>query len=123
MTTGTPTYKESDGKSVEVQLTATVVANQVAVVDGWLGVTARAGDSGDYIALTVDQREYQFVVPASLSVAKGDVVYIEVADLTGHTPDDSAYSTTSGAGKRAFFRATAAKDSNNVVTGIMLMGV
>lgn len=123
MTTGASTYKESDGKSVTVRAGATVVANQVAVIEGWLGIAVRNASSGDYVALRVDQQEYQFVVPSGLSVAKGDVVYIEVADLTGHTPDDTAYSTTSGAGKRAFFRATAAKDSNNVVTGIMLMGV
>lgn len=120
MATGADTYKESDGKTVNVDLLYPVAAGQVAVVDGFLGVTVRAGDSGDSVALDLEKCERQFTVPSSLSVAKGDTVYIEVADLTGHTPDDTAYSTTAGSGKVAFFRATAAKDANNIVTGIVL---
>lgn len=119
MATG-DTFFESDGKSVTVDLLYTVGAREVAVVDGWLGIAAASGDSGEDIALTVDDREYQVVVPSTLSVSKGDIIYIEVADVTGHTPDDTAYSTSAGAGKFAFLKATAAKDANNVVTGIML---
>jgi plastocyanin len=122
MAVGTEVWKESEGRSVNVSLTATVVAKQVAVVEAWLGLTAEAGDSGDNIALLIDQQEYQFEVPTGLTVAKGDIVYIEVADLTGHTPDDTAYSTSSGAGKEALFKATAAKDDNDVVTGILWLG-
>jgi hypothetical protein len=118
--TGASSYLESDGKAVNVNLLYTVVADQVAVVDGWLGITGSDGDSGDTIALTVDMREYQFTVPTTLAVAKGDIVYVEVADVTGHTPDDTAYGTSAGAGKVAFFKATAAKDANHCVTGIML---
>lgn len=117
---GEDTYKESDGKAVQVDLLYTVKARQVAVVDGWLGVAVAGGESGDEIALDVSPIERQFTVPAGLSVSKGDVVYIEVADLTGHTPDDTAYSTTAGAGKVAFFKATMDKNASNVVTGIVL---
>ena len=123
MTTGANTYLESEGKSVQVDLSFTVAANQVAVVEGWLGITADSGDSGDTIALTNDRREYQFTVP-DLSLTKGDIVYIEVADLTGHTPDDTAYSTTAGAGKVAFFKCTSDQyvdaDGNPGVDGILL---
>lgn len=122
MPTGQLTHFESDGKSVEVDLLYTVANMQVAYIEGWLGITVESGDSGNRIALNVDDREYQFSVPSSLSVSKGQIVYVEVADLTGHTPDDSAYSTSSGAGKRALFRATMDKDGNNVVTGKMLSG-
>jgi hypothetical protein len=59
-------------------------------------------------------------VPAGLTVAKGAIVYITVATVTGHYPDDEAYTTTAGAGKWAFFKATAAKDANNIVTGVMI---
>lgn len=120
MTTGAGSYLESDGKSVNVDLNYTVVKDQVAVVDGWLGICASDGESDDTIALIVDMREYQFTVPTTLEVAKGDIVYVEVADVTGHTPDDTAYGTTAGSGKVAFFKATAAKDANHCVTGIML---
>lgn len=121
MTVGKSVYKESDGQAVNVDLLYTVEALQVAVIDGWVGVTMESGDSGDTIALEVAVGvERQFEVPSTLAVAKGDIVYVEVADVTGHTPDDSAYSTTAGAGKVAFFKATAAKDSNNIVTGILL---
>ena len=90
------------------------------VADGWTGVAAGSGDSGDSIALIADDREYQFLVPAGLSVAKGAIVYITVATVTGHYPDDEAYTTSAGAGKVALFKATAAKDDNNIVTGVML---
>ncbi len=117
---GKNVYKESDGKAVNVDLLYTVEALQIAVVDGWLGITMESGDSGETIALEIAQVERQFEVPSTLSVNKGDIVYVEVADVTGHTPDSTAYGTSAGAGKVAFFKATAAKDANNVVTGIML---
>jgi len=117
---GKQVYKESDGRAVNVDLLYSVEALQVAVVDDWLGITLESGDSGDVIALEIAGIERQFEVPSTLSVAKGAIVYVEVADVTGHTPDDTAYSTSAGAGKVAFFKATAAKDANNVVTGIML---
>lgn len=117
---GAVTWFESDGKAVNVDLTATVAKGAVIVVDGWLGIAGAAGDSGDTIALVADNREYQFKVPAGLSVSKGDIVYITVATITGHYPDDEAYTTSAGAGHLAFFKATADKDAANIVTGIML---
>lgn len=120
MATGKLVYKESDGQAVNVDLTASVDALQIAVVDGWLGITMEAGDSGDTIALDIARVERQFEVPSTLSVSKGDIVYIEVADVTGHTPDSTAYGTSAGSGKVAYFKATADKDANNVVTGIVL---
>lgn len=120
--TGAQTYHESDGKAVEVTLTATVAKDQVAYVQGWLGLVTKDGVSGENTNLTIDEREYQFTVPSALAVAKGDIVYIDVTDLTGHTPDDSAYSKTAGSNKIRLFKATAAQDGNNMVTGIMLVG-
>jgi hypothetical protein len=118
---GNNSYFEGDGKAVNVDLIATVAKGAVIVADGWVGLAGGAGESGDAIALVADNREYQFLVPASLAVAKGAIVYIAVAtSVTGHYPDDEGYTTTAGAGKVAFFKATAAKDGNNIVTGIML---
>jgi Uncharacterized conserved protein (DUF2190) len=114
------TFFESDGLAVNVTLSATVKAAQLAVVQGWVGITGESGDSGETIALVCDDREYQFYVPVGLAVAKGDIVYVTLATVTGHTPQDAAYTTASGAGKVALFKATAAKDANNLVTGIMM---
>jgi hypothetical protein len=120
MTTGALSYFEGDGKSVYVDLLYSVTKDQVMVADGWLGIAATDGDSGDTIAEVVDMREYQFTVPSTLSVSKGQIVYIDITDTTGHTPDDTAYGTSAGSNCVAFFKATADKDVNNVVTGIML---
>lgn len=120
MAAGMNTYLESDGKAVTVSLSYTVGKNEVAVVEGWLGISQGSGDSGEDIALAVDEREYQLEVPSGLDVSKGDIVYIDVTDLTGHTPDDAAYATSGGANLVAFMKATADKDANDIVTGIML---
>lgn len=117
---GSKTYFESDGKAVNVDLLYTVLKDAVVYVDGWLGFSGQSGDSGEQIALTVDNREYQVEVPDGLDVAKGDILYITVATVTGHYPDDEAYTVTAGAGKRAFLKATADKDDNNIVTGVMI---
>lgn len=123
MATG-DTHFDSDGKAVNVDLSYTVVKGQVAVVEGWLGLASDSGDSGDTIALNIDRRGYQLVIPGTLSVAKGDIIYVEVADVTGHTPDSTAYSTTSGAGKQALGRAATAHytgvNSERVVDIILL---
>jgi len=110
----------SDGKSVHVTLTSTVAAGAVIYADGWLGIASTKGIAGDVIALQADDREYQFKVPAGLAVAKGDIIYITVATRTGHYPDDEAYTKAAAAGAIAFFKATSAKDANNVVTGVLL---
>jgi hypothetical protein len=117
---GAPCYLESDGQTVNVDLLYAVEANSVIYVDGWLGIAGEDGVSGDTIALINDEREYQFKVPAGLTVNKGDEVFITLATVTGHYPDDEAYTTESGAGKVPMFKATSDKDANNIVTGIQL---
>jgi hypothetical protein len=117
---GVATFQESDGKAVDVDLTAAVVKGAVIYAEGWLGLAGGDGASGDSVACIVDEREYQFTVPAGLTVTKGLIVYITVATTTGHYPDDEAYTTSAGAGKIAFFKATADKDGNNIVTGVMI---
>lgn len=117
---GQNTEFESQGRAVNVTLAYNTDAKHVAYVEGWLGITNESGASGDTVALTVDRREYQFSVPSSLTVHKGDIVYVDVTDLTGHVPDDTAYSTTSSGSNKPLFKATAEKASNNVVSGILL---
>jgi hypothetical protein len=117
---GVQNWFESDGKAVNIDLLYTVAKDAVIYAQGWLGLAGEDGLSGETIALIADDREYQFKVPSGLTVAKGDIVYITVATLTGHYPDDEAYTTSAGAGHLAFFKATAAKDAANIVTGIMI---
>ena len=120
MATGKNVVLESDGKSVDVTLSYSVDKNDLVVVQGWVGIANEGGVSDDVISLSIDGREYQLIVPAGLAVAKGDIIYITVATVTGHNPQDAAYTKTAGAGKVAMFKATAAQDANNVVTAIML---
>lgn len=116
------TAKESDGDAVNVDLNYTVAKDDICYVDGWLGVAADDGDSGDTIALDISEVERQVVVPAALNPAKGSIIYIDVTDLTGHIPDDTAYGTSAGANKVAFMRTTSTKDASNVLTAIFLKG-
>lgn len=120
MATG-ETYLESDGKAVTVSLSYSVDKTDVVVADGWYGIAADDGDSGDEIALSIAPREYQFEVPSGLGASKGDVVYIDVTDLTGHIPDDTAYGTTGGSGLVPLCRCTE-DQSDTTVTGILLLG-
>jgi hypothetical protein len=101
-------FKNADGLAVNVDLLHTVGADQLAVVNGWLGFMAQSGDSGDSRAMRLEEAEYQLTIPGALSVAKGDIIYIEVDDVTGHIPDSTAYSTSAGSGKQALGRATSA---------------
>lgn len=117
---GINSWFESDGKAVNVDLLYTVAKGSVIYVDAWLGLAGQSGDSGETIALVADDREYMFTVPVGLAVSKGDIVYVTIATVTGHYPDDEAYTTSAGAGKWAFFKATAAKDAGNVVKGVMI---
>ena len=120
MAAGDKTYLESDGKAVNVTLTATVKKDQLVVVEGWVGIAGSDGVSGEQIALSVDNREYQITVPAALAVAKGAIIYITLASIVGHTIQDAGYVTAPAAGTVAVFKATSAKDANQVVTGIMI---
>jgi hypothetical protein len=117
------TYFDNDGKAVHVALTATINKNEVAYAEGLLGIAAGDGESGDTIALTIDFRAYQFQVPSGLSVTKGQTVYVDITDTTGHRVDSTAYFTASGANRYPLFKALETKDSNNVVIGKLFGGL
>ncbi len=112
--------KISDGKAVHVTLSSTVVKGDVIYAQGWLGVSGGAGDSGDVVANAIAPEEYNFHVGAALSVAKGQIVYVDVTTLTGHLPTLAGWTTSAGGGVVPLFKATRAKDANNYVTGILL---
>lgn len=123
--TGLDTHKESDGNSVTVTLTHTIQANAVIYAQGFLGISARSGDSGDSVAISLDRHEYQFTVPSGLSVSKGDIVRLDTTAITDtHIPPDGAYNkNVLSATNINLFKATSNKDANNVVTGILLSGL
>lgn len=119
---GHTTY-ESGGQAVNVVPIAEVDAGQIAYVDGWLGIAGGDAASGEDLALDISRREYQIQIPTSLDVNIGDVVYIDVADLTGNTPDSTAYSTSSGGTKVAAYKATSdhwTHDSKRYITAIQM---
>lgn len=124
MTLGSTVF-DNDGRSVSVTLSyPTTTGTPVLYVEGFLGIGnmgGLSGASGETRALTIDHRAYTFEVPATLTVNKGDTVYIDTTAVTGtHEPPIAAYGTASGANKLALFKAIEAKDTNNNVTGILL---
>lgn len=121
VTTTSTHHKESDGKAVTVALTSSVLKGRPIYAQGWLGITGGAGDSGDNVALDILPQEYQFDVPSSLSVAKGQIVRVDITQLTGHYITDAGYNTSAASATNlSLFKATMDKDANNIVTGILL---
>ena len=101
----------SDGKAVEVTyLGSTPVAKGTPInQDGFHGITMAAASSGDVVAIEIAQREHELTVPAEVTAAKGDILYLSVDNEISNTNTN-----------RAFLKVTVAKDSNNVVWGILL---
>lgn len=119
------TWNESDGEAVDVSLIYTVAGQRVAYVQGWLGITNYPGLSGNTISMSIARQEYQFEVPAGLTVAKGEIVRIDLTALsTNHEPPSGCYNKNAESATNInLFKATAAKSSNNIVTGILLAGL
>lgn len=123
MATG-DSFKTSDGKSVNVDLSYVVSAHALAYAEGWLGIASGYGESGDTIALQLEG-EYQVEVPSSLTLSKGDVLRIDTTHVTGHTPDDdtSAYNKSAASSTNLTLgKVTVAKDANNVATIRLMIG-
>ena len=95
----------SDGKAVDVVLSADATKGDLVVAQGWFGVAMNDGVTGDTIAIEVSEREFVFAVDAGLTAAKGDVLYVTSA---------GALSNTAASNKPAL-KVTKAKDSNNVI--------
>ena len=114
------THFDADGKSVTLPITATVVKDRVVVIDGWVGVSNGSGNSGDSVAVGIDLVERQLEVPSGFDPAVADIIYVTIATITGHYPDDAAYTNSSGAGKIALGKVTVAKGSTDIVNYITL---
>jgi hypothetical protein len=122
MAVSTEIYKESDGQALNVTLSYPTQGKAVAYVNGWLGITERSGNSGEQVGLSIGRVEYQFEVPSGLAVAIGEVVRIDLTALgSAHTPPSAAYNKSAASATNIdLFKATAAKDANNVVTGVLI---
>lgn len=114
------TRLESDGDALNVDLTATVAKDRLIVAEGWVGFACDNGKSGDTIALEVATVERQIILPSAFAGVKGDLVFITVATITGHYPDDAAYTKTAGAGKLLLGKLTSDQDDDDVATFIVL---
>jgi predicted RecA/RadA family phage recombinase len=98
--------RRKDGRSVDVTVTSSVVTGDLAFVENWLGVVPRDADSGESIALNIENCEYDMILPTALNLSKGDEVHVTITDLTGHIPDDSAYEAASATDTRYLGRCT-----------------
>lgn len=114
------------GLSINRELEHTVGLKQVVSDGNFVGINMKSGDSGDLVAWLIDDSIIQVYVPDSLSASEGDTVFIDTAQLTGHIPDDGAYSTSSGAGKIALVKLLEDKNTSggsgaHYVKGVSLL--
>jgi predicted RecA/RadA family phage recombinase len=100
----------SDGKAVDITLTQTVEKGDLIVEDKFFGFACAAGVSGDDIALDISLREFEVTVGSGVTAAKGDILYITSAGVITNTSTSN----------KPCLKVTVAKDSNNVVWGILL---
>jgi hypothetical protein len=113
-------YKETDGQSVDVTLEHTITGEKPILVDGIAGLPFESGDSGDTRAIRADGAVYRVQIPAGLTVAIGDTIYVTIASVSEHEIPDAAYTTSSGAGVVPFLRVLSEKDSNNWIDGKLI---
>lgn len=99
----------SDGKAVDVTVSATVTKGDVVLAEGFAGIAMQDAVSGETIALEIAQREHEINV-GSVVAAKGAVLYLTSA---------GAITATVGSNK-PFCKVTVAKDANNVVWAVLL---
>jgi hypothetical protein len=103
-------HKLNTGLSVEIEVTSTIEAGELAYVDGFLGMNVREIESGESGVLDIEPAQWDVILPTTLDLSKGDIIYVDVTDLTGHVPDDSAFSTTSGGSKVKWAKAMTDQD-------------
>ncbi len=103
------TNLRSDGKAVDVVLSADVVSGAPVVAEGWHGIAMTDGATGETIAIEVAPREYELNVGA-VAAAKGAILYLTSGGVV----------TATSSGNRPFIKVTVAKDAGNVVWGILL---
>lgn len=86
----------ANGNSIDVTISSAVAEGDLAFIEGWLGFVPRASSSGESVALNIEYAEFDMILPTGLSLSKGDEVWVDTTDLTGHIPDDTAYGSSNG---------------------------
>jgi hypothetical protein len=101
--------RRTDGKAVDLVVPSgrTWEAGDPVYAQGWHGFAMAAGVAGDVVAAEVETSVWEMNLGASITGAKGDVVYIS-------TDGANTLAATSGTGKVAFGKVVLAKDSNNI---------
>lgn len=102
----------SDGKAVDIAYnysTPKEKGNPV-LIDGFHGILMDNASSGETVAIEIATREHEITVPGGVTAAKGAILYITSAGVITNTKS----------GNRAFLKVTEAKDSNNIVWGVIL---
>lgn len=84
------------GKAADVTITSAVETGDIFVADGFAGINPRDAESGDTVAMNIEVAQFDVLLPASLSLTKGDSIWLNTADVTGHIPNDTAWGTSDG---------------------------
>lgn len=97
MAIGNAAYDQDDG-AVTLATTADISGDSVAVISGIVGIAQQDSESGDTVALAL-RGAYIIEIPDSLSAAVGNTLFVDITNLTGHTPDSDAYYLASGSNR------------------------
>jgi predicted RecA/RadA family phage recombinase len=100
----------SDGNAVEVLTDEEVDKGEVILKENFFGIVMQHAESGEYVAIEIQQREHELVVPNEVDPDKGDILYL----------DTDGVITASGGTNIPFLKVTKAKDDTDVVWGILL---
>jgi hypothetical protein len=100
--------RRSDGKAVDLVVPAgqSWEAGDPVYAQGFHGFAMAAGAAGTVVAVEIEQSVWEMELPAGVTGAKGDLVYIS-------TDGANTITGASGAGNTAFAKVVLAKDSNN----------
>lgn len=93
----------SDGKSVDVVVTADVQKGDPVLAENWHGIALGNAASGEAVAIEVAEREHLLNVGGSVTAGKGDILYLTAGGALSNTNTD-----------RPAFKVTKAKDANNI---------
>jgi predicted RecA/RadA family phage recombinase len=63
----TNALRRADGYSVDVTLSYEVDEGDIVVVQDWVGIVSKDGESGDSRALNVENAEFDMILPTGLA--------------------------------------------------------
>jgi len=99
----------SDGNAVDVTSNAAYDKGDVVYQENFFGIAMEDCASGDTLAIEIQQREFEIVIPNGLTGAKGGILYLDATGIITETITD-----------KPFLKVTKAKNTNDAVWGILL---